>query len=1176
MTEIFSGNISDNSVVNHIFIINHYFWQNYGFPTFSYNGYKEFANSDLGKKVIRLYTGNDATPNSNIFTTFSGTTGYYRKWNGEDYVLQSITPEQAVELLNYHESGKAGTSTADTTKDKQISEINTSVEGAIFFYNPALTSNTTTEAPLFPPDNNYTPPTTTPIPTPVGLPGNDKLILKLFFYTSGKSQKRTGRTITQKGMPLITDIPRTQAGSQFSHKNSAEQQRREMDSMPAVGLHVGPTPNEDNPKDAVTAPLRVSYDKQTGTWDASNQLLARLLSDIDPAMITGLGINSTNDFLNSKPKDFYKKDSKKYMGQRKTGYAMPLSMQNNNPEMYGPNLFKCGGEIDVEKILVVNRSNNSFKAGDIVLCSYIGGEWIVQKFGDTEASTDFSVGRWGFYKFVANSDWFFRGKDLSISWSSINDSNKIYGGPTILPSRCQTILRNKFYFGNALNVIQATMYQDQAVKLYSYLQTTSFDHTSAAFGGCASDKLYKRINQYVPAVSNGDTMYFSEVPIFWGPVFVDGYSTDGYSKIYVSDGNINVSKINESGNVVNITEPATQQYFTSDTPAMTGIIPAYTGSVGSLLADSNFSQLPADIATNGRYSDSSFPIEDTLDTIIFLNNANLTAIAPSLNAVVYSGLHTRFLTSSTNKTDVYALKPINPLKLQFTPLSAELAGSDDVNSVNAINMDHKLKPMSKALVQSIGVTLTDGTSLWGSYFGVRNILYTNVRNDTLGLGSTYLPPIVTHTGIPYDAYISYEPANKPLATLEAYGNYGSDTVGRAGSNLVGIIAARNAFTKSGGGVLTIEADQRFGMYGDFSTGGPSTVTGGIIGNIVSTLGIDSPTIKSQFLPVWGSTINDAINSFGTTALHAMVWDYWPEELTLFIPQYFSIMHFNPGIINSTPKTKTTKVTLGTTSYDILVDQLDYSIDFIVPTASGLTSVTGGHKHTSLAVGSIINSGTNIMAPSSRWNVSTIRRGQLVTDPGFYYYKPVVGLSDTGDIIEAGAGFASGDKIKIADDLVIVSDSNGTLTGFHFDEVLVEDLNVTIGGSIPKTKLKGSGFANAQFPASGYILTVPSPGDSARPAKIKFLSGIVYNQIQRDLGPKQRCPITKLSSSSADGTKRIEGSKTTVLSIENNSKAKYPGKYEAFYFFHNDIGHTYQTGPIGTDPSFSQRITINIS
>ena len=1194
MTEIFSGNVFDTSTVNHIFIINHYFWQNYGVPTFSYNGFVDFSKTNLGNKIINAYghtlsEGSSAT----IFDVLGGSQleGYYRKWNGDSYVVQSITPDEAKTLLDYHESGSAGTSQADVSKDKQISEINTSVEGAIFFYKPGVSNTTTTTLEPIEAYDDTTPyPTTTTPAPPQGIPQNDSLILKLFFYTSGPNKKQTGRTVTQRGMPLITDIPRTQAGSQFSYRNSAEQQRKEVDNMPAIGAHVGPTPGEYNVKDTVTAPLRVSFDKNTGTWDASNQLLARLLTDIDPAMIKGLSVASANIFLNTKSKDWYNKSATNYTGQRTTGYAMPLSMQNNNPELYGPNLFKCGEEVDVEKIVVVNRSNNSFKAGDIVLCSYISGEWIVQKFGDTEASTDFSIGRWGFYKFVANSDWFFRGYGLDRSWQAVNavNVNSITGGgPDILPARAQTIFRNKFYNGNQLNIIPSTTGEDIAINLYPYLQTSSFDHADASLGGTASKQFFQRTNQYSPSINMGDNLYFSQVPLFWGPIFVEGYTNAGYSKLYsAADGFLVAGKIDASGKIHHLSSDNNHYYTSNTSTSVTGIIPSYNNFLGSNLAESNLKQLPADIAVNGRYSDSSFPIENIARIINTFNG--LGSVSSGIANLLRDGDHIEFLINSGNSQDVYGLTPINPLKIQFTPLSAELAGSDDINSDNARNMDRKLKQMSRALLSTIKygdgavASIEDGQSLWGSKFYTRtgNSSYVNVPNDTLGLGGVYNPPIVTHTGIKYDSYISFEPSNKPVGTIEAWANYGSDTASRAGSNLVGIIAARNVFGKSGGGIMNIEAEQRFGMYGEFITGGgASSVIGGVIGDLISTLSVQTSKIQSQFLPAWGSTINDAINSFGTTALHVMVWDYWPEQLTLFIPQYFSVLHFNPGMLGSNARTKETKVKFGTSEYKINVDQIEYDVDFVVPTLSGLVVDTnnGNYKHEALATGVTISSGVNIMAPENRWKVNTIRRGQLVTDPGFFYNRVVIGLNEASKTVrDGGLGFQKDDKITISKDLVVVCDStDGTCEDFHFDTQLIPGLDFQINGSIPTNTLRGTGFTNASFPASGYVLTIPSPRNSSKPAKIAFTNGITYNRIEVDLGPQLRCPITRLSSSSSNPGERLEATKSTALNIDNNVKAKYPGKYEAFYFFHNDIGHTYQTGPIGTDPSFSQHITINI-
>ena len=63
----------------------------------------------------------------------------------------------------------------------------------------------------------------------------------------------------------------------------------------------------------------------------------------------------------------------------------------------------------------------------------------------------------------------------------------------------------------------------------------------------------------------------------------------------------------------------------------------------------------------------------------------------------------------------------------------------------------------------------------------------------------------------------------------------------------------------------------------------------------------------------------------------MVWDYWPDNLTVFVPQYFAVMHFNPGIVGSTARTKLVPYKFQNQDYTINIDQIDYDIDLISPT-----------------------------------------------------------------------------------------------------------------------------------------------------------------------------------------------------------------------------------------------------
>jgi hypothetical protein len=1120
---IFNGNIGTSTTASHTFIILDSHFQNYGVGSLTKKGFADFKETDFGKRVLSGRTTTDIFTALNLPTS---TNGIYTCANNGSYVQTNISQNNLLSLIDYHESGEASTDNKNVDKDETIKNIKSSIEGFVWF--PPSGQNVT----------NYA----------------SGCALKLYFYAPG--QHKNDRIVSNNGSPMITDIPRSSTGRKFLASQSKEARLNKVDDFFNIGTYVGT--NEENNitedvKDSVTGPLRLSWNETFGQWEVSNQILARLLSDLNPANIVGFEVSS-NDTDNTNSKKFYDINSEKYMGQRSVGVAMPLAMQNNNPDMFGPNLIKCKSNYNVEKIKVVNRSNESFKAGDIVLCSLIGCEWIVQKFGTLEVKPQpSSVGRWGFYKFMANSDSFFR--------------SAISGYKEILPDQCQKYLRYKFY--NSLSNVSSSLETNIASKtdvanlnlnnpavgsfkeysLDPYIQTSSFDLTDKLYGGtCESGNSYNRIN-IEKASSATDSATYRTVPLYWGPVFPDGYSSSYLNTSRTGDAKIMAEK--SSGSPIN-----SSSYYLS-------------GGFDSNAISSGFfsiDDVPADIAVNGQYGKTSFPIEHTSGIISAFNGSNC---ASDINFLLNSGVRAYFLADSGNK-DVYGFTPNNPLKVQFSPLCAELACSDDSNTL-VVSDVFKLNGRNfyTSARQVLGRSINESRSLHGKLITrlPANLDVQGTKWDWL-YGSN--PRINLPYVVPYDCYIERTPLNRPLAAPYIFTDQVYQNVG---ANLVGIIAARNTFQKNKGGNLNISAKQLFGLYGKFiGNGGGGSIDVTILGSIGSWVTNNTSSFKARYSPIWGSTMGDSINSFGTTALHAMVWDYWPEKHTAFIPQYFSVAHFNSGILFSAPSTQS-GVAPENKTITTYVDKIDYSdLDFRIPSYARASGVAGNHSV--VLENAIIESGTKLAA-DNEWRVNTVRRGQMVTEEGFYYQKRVIGLNISSlTVSDGGSGFAVGDIININNDLSIevttVSGSAIQSADFAIDK--------TFENKIPSTflnKKAGSGFKPSDF-KSPYSMQVKSP-TGGKNAILKFTQGRAYSKIMHDQGPKKRTPITRLSSSSGEGTSRVEETKNTTLGVEDNTGFKYAGKYEAFYFFHNDITHTFNNADsIEANPDFAQHITITIS
>lgn len=1019
--------------------------------------------------------------------------GEYRHFDGSKYIDKKITKIKLESVISYHETGDGQNEEFNTL----IKEIQNSLGKRVVFKDAAT--------------------------------GH---AISVYIYDIGS--RKNDRIVTQKGLPIITTVPRRVTGGTYSHRWTADKVATKIATHYNVGSYVKATSEMDNDlNNVVTAPIKLSYNQTIGMFESANQVLARLITEVEAAQVIGLDLPEDkldNGYTNS---DFYDIGGSLYMGQFTTGLAIPLSIEGANPHMFGPNIIEQGGQKIIERIRVVNRSARSFKKGAIVICSHIDGEWIVQDFGSSDITVTpqpTTVGRWGFAKFIANSDWFFRNAT---------------DGSSMLPLECQDMLKAKFFnsdiFRTATDPSRLALARlnttGAAIKnLYPYLQCSIADNTSTTKGGNNTETLYSKIN-YQEAYSDDNYPTYYQLPLFWGPVFPDGYLTNGYKRVLTNNKNLKPESF----------------FFTSN-------IPVKNLAIGH---NEKFIELPAEFATNGKYDGDGFPLEDYWEVIRTINTSNF-----AVNINNYLGLYAYWL-KDIDGADALALRPANPLRVQFSSLTAELAGADDANSYNLLNQftllsaDRKFAENAREFINKPNFT--------GKFFG--ELYKRNPKETLLKRVKCYAYSTDAggdFNGIPYDCYIQTAPLNSPRATTGAFYNPNDAT----GSNTVGIITARNKFSKTGGGALTISAQQMFGLVGQFIGNGSNPVNitilpiGGGIGWSTDT----GPSMKARYLPVWGSTINDSINSFGTTALHIMVWDAWPDKLTAFVPQYFSVLHFNDGQLFAAPTTKTVKIkNADNVEKDVIVDNIDFTdLDFREPTQQ--TEAGGNIVLSRLAPGTVVTS-TMILADSSYWKVNTSRRGQLVTN-GFYYYMRKIGLNiASAKTLDAGTGFKVGDVINGPKNTVFkvtaISTATGGIVSVAFD---TKEMNgVTY-------EQRGTNFLPSDFAGKdGFVLTLRNETPDSKPAVLGFTSGICYEIIEFQEGPRQRTPITRLTTNSGTGTVRVDTTKETIVNVESNVKSKYPGQYESFFFFHNDIGHVYNADfANGTNPNYVQHVTISIS
>lgn len=473
----------------------------------------------------------------------------------------------------------------------------------------------------------------------------------------------------------------------------------------------------------------------------------------------------------------------------------------------------------------------------------------------------------------------------------------------------------------------------------------------------------------------------------------------------------------------------------------------------------------------------------------------------------------------------------NRSRVSFVPITIEYVGWFDVNAIrSSLTERYQVHSRNRALKEVAGNLAfsgsaygdNTGTSFQGRMFQRNYSAEYNI--GTPRSGNVYSSVSATSQGIPYDLYVDHRPLSVPQGVPGAFYNTEDDpdfpNNQFDGANCVGIISARNKVFKSGGGVLNITTNQRFGEPGDiisFGGGNPTLSIIPIGGGVAfgGSTNLVPPTRK--YIPIWGSN-SDSIESFGGFSLHAVAWDAWPDCLTVFVPQYFAVMHFNPGVIGST------------------ATEIEYDgVDFRVPPND-------------LSIGTQITKDTEFSVPYNQWPINTSLRGLMVTDNVLYVKKTITFLSSDSSIESKGAGYRINDEIENTRYNVTIKitavDDEGGVTGWEF-------LQKEISRGITETQ-DGEDLSNI-FPV---LVTFPTSASTAT-LVIQFNKGAVRQKYKLFLGPKKRSNIIRLTLDSEGDKGRIDGTKRTTLELPNNIDAPEPGEYEIFYLFHSDAGASWK-------------------
>ena len=1031
---------------------------------------------------------------------------------------------------------------------------------------------------------------------------SDPIEVKGYIKLYNPYENETKNILATK-TPFISDLPKTKGGTKFSGRNSFN------NHLESGFGNIFPPDTEIDPKldlnNYKAGFLELSYNHNTGKFESgTTQLLARTLEAIGPCSTPGFEIdNPTNDPVLMYTKDFEENQIGDFDLEENTGKAVVLSVQKGNPYLFGPNFlrkseFTTDDEIksvEKETILVVNRTNATFDQNELIMCSRIDGEWIPQKFAEGGGGSTFAfqIENWSFQKVISDSDSYFRDKRYydNIDSPDFDPSSRV--NLQTDPESYEITMRGRFYkdlyslSSTAINNIPGIaalnfvpqIEQTVAEALTAapgfisteanwdflpserYWQVTAFDQMGEFAGGKNEKNIIARTNH----ASAPDGLPDDEFPLpnlwieWWGPSFIDGYRTVDVQGLLSKKENL-LMRANGLNSNEYFFLPGNDGFdASSNNPAIVDV-----GTIGSAALDRNWSKnysspqgmfgnptdriglnIPAEVATNSPPQEGSVcsPLED-LKILIQNYGCSTGNLLDATNNILEvdpnTGVQYRFNwiynldTSSPTSgvfDPVYALQPNVPNRIDFFSLPAEVVSSTDYDRSTAGENVTRNYANFELMTEHL-TTPKYPDHLLGSDF-----LFD--RNSHCSLD--HFTKAFTNNGssikvIPHDKYVKRRSTGNVGGLLQPT-IWDEDT-----ADCIGVIASKCKI-KFKGSELRFIVDQDFGLKAQisFTLGqSPSVSILPIGGGLVLSAGGTNSSQRTN--ERWGQA-NDRPQDFHTTALHMRLFDQWPDDQTIYDPRYYGVFHFNPGKILSDVAIDEEIELLkldGTTVYN--PDKIDTKVDFRIPTDGNNDPVPLNTPFFSDLV----------MAEPKYWRVNPIRRGMMLNNGGFKYLKRYSGIADglwNDTANDLGTGYAVGDIL--------------TTLGGSGKGVQIEVTGVGSNGELNPDNLiilnRGTGFLSSDFASSSDLSAskVKLTGGSGSGANIFVTSGIIYEKIEYDAHPKSRSGIIRLTEGNNrglgnKGTGPVEGfhEKSFILSEANSE-----GKYDIFFYYHNDISHT---------------------
>lgn len=1012
--------------------------------------------------------------------------------------------------------------------------------------------------------------------------------IKVFILESKDND--SSRTVSLNGSPLISAIPQTSEGMKYGYSNT---------NNAGVGVYEKPSSEGDNPKDKVAGQLRLAWDPSTKTWESgTQQILVRLIDSIDAPEIPKM---TKSELLSLTQEQVYnvKAEDNPIMGRPTKGRALVLSIENGNPNLFGPNFKGACNDNKKSIIMAVNRSLKSFKEGAVVICSHINGEWIITSEGDpAESQKKLTFGRFEYQQYILPTNLFF---------TSPSEAKQL------MPNSWVTKIRNDYYIkslaGNTdllkLNLIAQSIASSSAEKpedlaklitekfleedddelLPKAKSNSTVDGISALefFNNkyCTGDDIYRylmpvfeheyavpknvsvrsnvALNLGLPNVVNVPEDYIdkNEIPLFWGALFTDGYKSSQTSK-FILDDRLGLKKssrviFNEDPNLKELSVAAGISLPTFENEQL-----VYRYVENSFIDADRFDPLSLTRETGGIYKNVSI-----LDGVI-------NDIEKLDGYISFSGINSSIETSRIVDS-IYGLEPVNPRKMQFTPMSIDFMYMNSSLAIFAGETKFTLlKKYADTLTPAIlPSSVYDGESTVGGY---AEFLFSNNSDSGTGEYSDEAFPECSYNIKPLSFSEAFkEDPNKirvrhPAPTAVVDGNQiVPEFMSNRRSPAIPIMAVKSV-VKTSADALSFDVVQYFGnpQQKTVSAGQGPTVT---ILPIGPGIGWNTPNdpVKVNSFPQWGdSTRDEDIDSLGTLALHARIFEHWPEQQTIFLGPIYTPLHFNPGIEDD-------GFDYSWTQEDGIIKEPRLNDDDPPKQVDPSSSVD--FKEPTRKDGSVIGPpGAELdfrnLAEFSNWKTNTIRRSKLLSDGGFACFRNVIAIYNVSIKTQSkGSNYVSGDEFLFPDGTTfkVVVSGGGQITGIY-------DLKFNYHQNIIIDPKKYSEITSVG-PSLQEPLQPDYLGTSGRGAKFNVDFKIV-RMVQYDPAPQEVCPRTRLTSKSNQGAGVIDSINTTTLSLSSDGASSL-NEFDIFYFFHNDPT-MYSIGPVLFNNSNAQYIISQIS